>query len=30
MTMYSRRSWLRASVVGPVGIAAWRCAALDA
>jgi len=30
MTIYSRRSWLRASVVGPVGIAAWRCAALDA
>jgi len=30
MAIYSRRSWLRASVVGPVGIAAWRCAALDA
>ncbi len=30
MTIYSRRSWLRASVVGPVGVAAWRCAALDA
>ena len=29
MTIYSRRSWLRASVVGPVGIAAWRCAAAE-
>jgi len=30
MTIYSRRSWLRASVVGPVGVAAWRCAAAQA
>jgi 2-haloacid dehalogenase len=27
MTIYSRRSWLRASVVGPVGLAAWQGAA---
>ena len=30
MTMQSRRSWLRAGVMGPVGVALWRSGAVDA
>jgi 2-haloacid dehalogenase len=28
--MHSRRSWLRAGVMGPIGVALWRCGAVEA
>ena len=30
MTIYSRRSWLRSSVMGPIGVALWRSGSVDA
>ena len=30
MTTYSRRSWLRAGVMGPIGVALWRSGAVEA
>src|SRR5438034_5599519 len=30
MTMHSRRSWLRAGVIGPIGVALWRSGAVEA
>jgi 2-haloacid dehalogenase len=30
MTIYSRRSWLRSSVIGPIGVALWRSGSVDA
>src|SRR5262245_20903368 len=30
MTLHSRRSWLRSSVMGPIGVALWRSRTLDA
>ena len=28
--MHSRRSWLRAGVMGPIGVALWRAGAVEA
>jgi 2-haloacid dehalogenase len=30
MTIHSRRSWLRAGVIGPIGVALWRSGAVEA
>ncbi len=30
MTIHSRRSWLRSSVMGPIGVALWRSAGVEA
>jgi 2-haloacid dehalogenase len=30
MTIFSRRSWLRSSVMGPIGVALWRSGTVDA
>src|SRR5213595_3100648 len=30
MTIYSRRSWLRSSVMGPIGVALWRSGGVEA